>query len=234
MIKMQNLAFSLSMFLCLLFGCKKEDPERLSSVFPSLETPKTTFYFRGNINGVYKDWTVTDYNTSTNNGWGNSKYYFNAASAVGALGEACEGSFCKNLMEDVVIAEWNGPGLTKNYIAAGFYIASNTGDRSEIIRQFEAGEKSYGIPRKSISDPVRDGVYVYYIDENKKQWCSHWGAAEQSGSKFTSVELLPQPDPKISCLKRWKATFSCTLYDGLGNSIALKDGVIYSPVLVKK
>ena len=225
---MKNKKTILWLTLITLFtlSCKKETTSVKNSIN---ENPTTIFYFRGTINGVVQDWTVADYKNGDN-----LPYRYNSASAVDTLGSDCENTFCKYMIEDVAIFQNNGAGATKNYIAAGFNISSKTGDRSEIISQFTVGPKAFGKPRTTILDPVKDGIYVYYIDENGKEWCSHFGSGNQTNSVFNSIELLPQTFAEISCKKIWRVTFSCTLYDRNGNSIKLDNCEFLTPVLVNK
>ncbi|MBL0154222.1 MAG: hypothetical protein IPP93_12315 [Chitinophagaceae bacterium] len=191
------------------------------------ETPTIQFYFRGTINGNYKDWTVTDIKNGEN-----LVYRFNSASGVDTLSSDCVNTVCKYMLEDVVIFQNNGLNPMKNYIAAGFNISSKTGDRNEIISQFAVGPKTFGKPRMKITDPVKDGIYVFYIDENGKPWCSHWGSGNQANSVFKSEQLLPQPFHEISCRKIWKATVTCMLYDQEGNSLKVENGEFFTPVIV--
>ena len=211
-------------------SCKKETPVEKPYEAEFIEAdPNMTFYFRGIINGVQKNWTVTSYKDDQS-----LPYRFNSASGVEALGTDCKKTFCKYLMEDVEIFQNNGAGPAKNLIAAVFNISSRTGDRKEIIKQFYPGQKVFGKPRMTISDPVKDGVYIYYIDETGKEWSSFNGTGLQTGSSFKSENFFIQPFSEISCLNIWKATFSCTLYDKNGNSIQVVDGEFFTPVLVKK
>lgn len=228
---MQNNSSFLGFLVIILFttSCKKETSSTITSNTEVTveKNSKITFYFRGTISGIYKDWTVADYKNGNN-----LSYRFNSASAVDTLGGDCVNTFCKYMIEDVVIFQNNGAGATKNYIAAGFNISSKTGDRNDIINQFSVGQKNFGKPRFSILDPVKDGVYVYYIDENGKVWCSHFGSGNQNTSIFKSEQLLQQPFSEISCRNIWRATFSCTLYDRNGNSIKLDNCEFFTPVIV--
>jgi hypothetical protein len=224
-----RLAF-LVVILLLSLSCKKE----AAPVKPAAEIndPELNvsglFYFRGTINGVYKDWTVTDYKNGED-----QPYRYNTGSGVDTLGSDCVNSYCKFMIEDVNIFQNNGAGPTRNYIDAGFNIASKTGNRQDIISQFSVGQKIFGKPRNTITEPVRDGAYVYYIDENGKEWCTHFSSGNQANSIFNSVQLLPQLFPEIYTLNIWRARFSCTLYDRNGNSIRLENGEFYTPALVK-
>ena len=220
--------FILTALILFAFGCKKENS--LSESSNKLEAnSKIIFYFRGTINGTYTDWTVPDYKNGDN-----LNFRFNSGSGVDTLGGDCVNTFCKYMIEDVVIFQNNGAGATKNYIAAGFNISSKTGDRNEIINQFSIGQKTFGKPRFKITDPVNDGAYVYYIDDNGKEWCTHFGPGIQTNSIFKSEQLLNQPFGEISCLNIWKATFSCKLYDRMGNSISLDNCEFFTPVLVTR
>jgi len=202
----------------LLPGCKKETHKQ-----------SIQFYFRGTINGLHKDWTVADYKNGDD-----LKYRYNVGSGLGTLSNDCVNTFCKYMIEDAEVFQNNGPGPTKNYIAASFYISSKTGDRNEILDQFTSGKKTFGKPRVTIDDPVKDGVYVYYIDENGKEWSSYFGSGDQSESIFEIEELALQPFTEINCMNIWNARFSCDLYDYSGNSIHLDKCELFTPFLLKK
>jgi phage pi2 protein 07 len=228
---MQNRIRLLGFPLVILFAlsCKKEATSTMpeSIKVEVHKNSKISFYFRGTIDGKLKDWTVADYKNGDN-----LSYRFNSASGIDTLGSDCVNTFCKYMIEDVVIFQNNVAGPTKNYIAAGFSIGSKTGNRNDIINQFAIGQKTFGKPRFHISDPVKDGVYVYYIDENGKEWSSHFGSGNQTTSIFKSEQFLPQTFTEISCRNIWRATFSCTLYDRNSNSIRLDNCEFFTPVIV--
>jgi phage pi2 protein 07 len=232
---MQNTRILLGCIVAIvsLAACKKEaTSEENKAQIDNPESPNNLsieFYFRGTINGVYNDWTVKDYRNGEN-----LPYRYNSATGGDVLGSDCVNTFCKYMIEDVTIFQNNGAGATKNYIAAGFNISSKTGNRSEILSQFIPGLKPFGTPRFTINEPVKNGGYVYYIDENGKEWCTHFGSGIQTNSFFESNELLPQPFSEIYCSNIWRVKFTCNLYDRNGNSIRVENGEIFTPVLVKK
>jgi hypothetical protein len=224
---------SLAVIVLIAFCCKKEttytesqSARPATNINPEKDS-NIVFYFRGTINGIYKDWTIADHKNGEN-----LAYRFNAGSGVDTLGSDCINTFCKYMIEDVDIFQNNGPGPTKNYIAADFYMSSKTGNRNDIINQYAVGPKAFGKPRLNISDPVKDGIDVYYIDENGKEWSSFFGSGDQTNSYFNSVQLLDQPFPDISCRKIWRASFSCTLYDRNDNSIKLDSCEFFTPAIV--
>lgn len=226
---MNKLLVVIIIFTVFLSSCQKSNGISNATTDQSVIDSDVKFYFRGAINGVSKDWTVVDYKNGDN-----LEFRYNAASARDSLGNDCVNTFCKYMIEDADIFQNNGSGSTKNYIAVGFNISSKSGDRSEIISQFSPGEKTFGKRRVTINDSVHDGVYVYYIDENGKEWCSDFGSGIQSESIFKIEELLPQPFTEINCRNIWKASFSCILYDHEGYFIRLDNCELFTPILVKK
>lgn len=213
----------------LMTGCRKDNASDMSNQEQKQPfNPNLKFFFRGTVDGVRKDWTVNSYKNELS-----LPYRFSSNSIKQSLTENCKTAACKYLSEDVVIFQNSGAGVTKNYILVGINISSSTGDRNEIIEQFCPGRKSYGKPRSSINDPIKDGVYVIYVDENGKEWSSYYGTGLQTNSSFKSIKFSGQPYQEIPYLNIWKALFTCTLYDKTGNSIQMVDAEIYSPVLVK-
>lgn len=69
------------------------------------------------------------------------------------------------------------------------------------------------------------GVMIHWVDANKKEWDTNLGTGDQTGSQFFITKFLTgdfQPFPGIEGYKRrTEGTFSCTLYDSLGNSMRI-------------
>ena len=63
------------------------------------------------------------------------------------------------------------------------------------------------------------GVYIKYTDNNGKGWDSQYGP--EDGNTFAVTQIWTD-----NGYTKFKAKFSCTLYDGLGNSIKLENGKI--------
>jgi hypothetical protein len=82
-----------------------------------------------------------------------------------------------------------------------------------------------------IYNPAKNGVIVYYIDQNGKSWFS--GDGSQQGSFFESISLTDLTGINNSYLNKiWKARFSCRLYDGVGNWINVENGEIYNRIML--
>jgi len=73
----------------------------------------------------------------------------------------------------------------------------------------------------------RDGVVIQWVDAAGTLWSSDLGAADQTGSSFTvttNTKIEYQPGQSVYGQYITRGTFSCTLYDGNGNSIHIRDG----------
>lgn len=87
---------------------------------------------------------------------------------------------------------------------------------------FSVNSYNYGI-NKDLPNGI-DGAGIAYTDASGIDWRSDYGTANQTGSTFNIVEHIVNTDGyshKIS-----KATFSCKLYDGNGNSKTVTNGVL--------
>lgn len=93
-------------------------------------------------------------------------------------------------------------------------------DYDPLIRQ---GAMSFGSEASE-----KPGVEIRWIDGNGKGWSTSYGSGDQNGSSFqvTSKQTIEYPQPWLGpyVLYNVKGTFSCTLYDGTGNSISVTDG----------
>ncbi|HEV7620745.1 MAG TPA: hypothetical protein VGO09_03380 [Flavisolibacter sp.] len=230
--------FNLLVLSAFLLSCTKEDLRRpgidnlylkelakkisYKPVNPFLDS----FYFKGNINGKNMEWIVTDFRNGSS-----LEYRYKSASGIGTLNSNKLSSFTHYLIEDGIVFQNTANEGSKNYLAAGFNIASSTGNRTEINSWFMPGIKPFGKPRLSIADPVKNGVYIYYRDENGKEWISHNARSSQKGSYFESISLKDEFRTQVRGSKKWKARFSCKLYDQTGKYIIAKDCELYVPVL---
>ncbi|MBK6397927.1 MAG: hypothetical protein IPP27_06575 [Bacteroidetes bacterium] len=122
---------------------------------------------------------------------------------------------------------------TGNY---SYYIGSNVNDIGIFLKRggllfmgfppsdslflsfFPTGSYNY------TSDGV-NGISISYFDANGILWSTDLGTAVQTGSTFTIDERQGQ-DILGYYSVRYKASFSCKLYDGSGNTIDLTNGVI--------
>src|SRR4029079_5417631 len=115
----------------------------------------------------------------------------------------------------------------------GFNMATTRTGREEIISWFSLGAKTFASPVRPATEllnPAYNGVYVYYVDENGKDWATQRGT--QQGSTFESVLFIDETRTDVPAKKGWKAKFSCRLYDNSGNFITVENGEIFAPVLL--
>ena len=197
----------------------------------SLNSPvvaNDTFYFKAKFNGVTLNWIVPSKNNQ-------SSYQFHSGASFGydSLRSQCVANYCHYLVAYSQIF-MNVPSV-KPQINIGFPMATQQSSREEFLSWFTPGLKNYGLARSStLSDmynPAKNGVTVYYIDQNGKSWFS--GDGPQQGSFFESISLTDLSGVNDSYLNKiWKARFSCKLYDGVGNWINVEDGEIYNRIMV--
>ena len=100
---------------------------------------------------------------------------------------------------------------------------------------FTPGFKTFAKYRTSqqLLDSSKNGINIYYIDKDRKAWSSVRG--DQTGSVFESVSLTDERRRAHTPMyeKKWKARFTCKLYDDLGNYIKVENGEIYGPLFPK-
>ena len=215
-----------------LAACKKEDKlfKENSSVQAETVSAVATagadsFYFKAVIDGTPVNWAVSDQKQVSN-----ALFLSRSSFGAGQLNGNSSATEGRYLVANTVIYKNN----IHNYpqIAAGFNIATTSGERNELTAYFLPGAKAFGVPRANVSDAVKDGVFIKYIDATGKEWVSYSGTASQLNGSFESLVFT---DEKRSVdgngSKKWKASFSCKLYDGNGKSILLQKGEIYGPVL---
>jgi hypothetical protein len=90
----------------------------------------------------------------------------------------------------------------------------------EQVAMFHLGAYAYGVGHESTS--TVNGAVVTYTDSNGKFWSSELGS--QTGSAFSISEIENISDVVVA--KNFRATFSCKLYDGQGNSIPVNGAEI--------
>lgn len=209
------------------FSCSKNDSDELawSAQNRASSLSQTDhFYFRGVINGESVSWVIEDQNDT------GTPYKYNPAYGIGELSPGCREGECSFIIANTLIQKNNSGAIPQ--IAAGFVVATTKDDGSRVRPWFLPGNKEFGKPRFSLSDPIKNGVYVYYIDKNNKEWVSHYGSGNQEGSFFESVELKDEPDAAvIHYEKKWKARFTAKVYDRDGNSLTIENAEIYGPIL---
>lgn len=207
--------FTLLLLIALL-GCKKEKPPE-------------AFYFKAMLNNNAVQWIVPDFKNGSN-----LAYRTSTSFGYGDVNSNCSGGYCYYLSGYTMIFENNTE--IKPQINIGFNVATQTGDKQEIRNLLAPGQKTYapGIRTvQSLYDPALNGIVIYYIDQNGKDWCSNRGS--QAGSSFESVSVTDETRSPVNQQfeKLWKARFSCKLYDNNGNFIDLKNGEILGAMLPK-
>ena len=211
-----------------LGSCKKIGIDETPAGPPAIVAD--SFYFKAQFNGVsYLNWIVPSINNE-------SSYQFHSSASYGydnLSGGQCIENYCYYLSAYSQIFT-NVQGV-KPQINIGFNMATQQTGRDEFLSWFNPGFKNYGQARAStladIYNPAKNGVIVYYIDENGKSWFS--GGGPQLGSVFESVFVSDLPginNPHLN--KIWKGRFSCRLYDGGGNWINVTNGEIYNRIML--
>ena len=100
----------------------------------------------------------------------------------------------------------------------------------EFKEYFTVGSRNFGKEYLNDSTDFSDGVVLNYIDGSGVQWRTDIGSRDQTGSSFEFTEFLNNDDgtaPNIS-----RSNFTCTLYDGFGNSIKVTNGELRSRCVV--
>ncbi len=74
----------------------------------------------------------------------------------------------------------------------------------------------------------KDGIEIRWVDANGKSWSTAYSSGKQENGSVVITEktLLEYPQPWLGprYLYDIKGTFTCTLYDGSGNSINVTNG----------
>jgi hypothetical protein len=184
----------------LLFsGCKKDETKQNNPA----PTPVAAFYFSAKLDG--KDFLIQD----GVDGYG---------SGAGGGGGGTSDSYTEEQSLSIV-----NPSAQKN---SGFIIVKNfvpkRSDCSQIENMFHPGNYTYGRSHSGSTDPGVDGVIIFHVDENGKEWSSDYGSGDQTGSTFEIVEHVANNDGWSNRIS--KATFSCKLYDAQGHVKVLTNG----------
>lgn len=82
----------------------------------------------------------------------------------------------------------------------------------------------YPISSVPFSVNAANGVEVS-VFINGTEWSTSMGTANQTGSTFNIVQAVDNPDITGTLYVKVKATFSCKVYDGLGNSKTITNGL---------
>lgn len=218
--------FSAFIVLVILIACKKNSVNNESSANGVNSTD--SFYFKAKMNGKYLSWIVPSHKNESS-----FSYVTNAQWGYSDLSKDCGEGNCYYMDASTEIrANLAEP---KERVAIGFNMATQRMGREEISSWFVAGSKSYAYPVRPVSaltNSVYNGVYIYYVDANGKDWATQRGF--QQKSSFQSLLFADEVRTDVTPQKVWKAKFSCRLYDIAGNFIDVEDGEVYGPVLLPR
>lgn len=197
---MKKIFYILTICSVFLSCSKKDDPE------PTPSTPVLTYsstpQFSASLNGTTLSMIADGLTIESVVGSSNSLY------PVPNISTGNYSNYIGNNVTDVGISLKRG-GL----LFMGFPPSD-----SLFLSYFPTGSYNY------TTDGV-NGIRVSYIDANGTLWSTDLGTAVQTGSTFTIDERAGQ-DVFGYYSVRYKASFSCKLYDTSGNTIDLTNGVI--------
>jgi hypothetical protein len=194
--------------LLLSIACKKSDNEK-----------GEPFYFKGTVNGQHIEWKAPFVSRSSNE---RPEFLFGISSPGGSMPFYCATSdlLPYQLSMGSSIFKDDASGIiSKNSISVVFVLSSNDyDDASAILKSwFTNGPKSFGLHRDVCTDPVLDGIVIYYGDTDGKTWRSR----PFSSNHFEQISLEDETRSQ-EYLKKWKVRFSCRLFDDSGNYIDMQ------------
>jgi hypothetical protein len=199
------------LYTSLLFftACKKMDNE--------IGEP---FYFKGTVNGQHIEWKAPFISRSSNE---RPEFLFGISSPGASMPFYCATSDLlphQRSMGSTIFKDDASGIISKNSISAEFVLSSTAyDDASAILKSwFTNGPKSFGLHRAVCTDPVLDGIVIYYGDANGKTWRSR----PFSTNYFEQISLEDETRTQ-EYLKKWKVRFSCRLFDDTGNYIDMKN-----------
>ena len=221
-----------SLVLLVVFvGCKKNEDH----VEPPIEIEpgvvfKDSFYFKGTLNGADVSWLVPSHKNETS-----FTYYAGASLGYTDFSAGCLNGYCYYLTASTQI--FTNVANVSPQMNVAFNMAEPAYTRDVVLNWFVAGTKTYTTSvrthdKPDLLDPSKNGIVVFYIDQNGTSWSSNRGS--QQGSSFESISLNNEPRNDVGHEKVWKAKFSCTLYSNAGNSIKVENAEIYGPILLPK
>jgi hypothetical protein len=103
-------------------------------------------------------------------------------------------------------------------VSKGLFIGSLSATEETFKNYFLAGDYLYTTPGSY------EGIDIYWVDKNAKEWHSSSSPGTQTGSNFSITSAEAYHDILGSYVVKFTATFNCTLYDDAGNSIKLTNG----------
>lgn len=192
-------------FTIFAFGCKKKDNST-----PQEETSSTT---TTGGTAVTVDVNSTSQASFTLDGV-NKSYVANNSTIFEGSGASSAGTGASSYDADID----DGNSIAYITITKGTlsYSGSNPTDAN-----FKAFFPVASIP---YSSNAVNGVSITIYD-NGTYWSTSQGTANQTGSTFNIVQVKDNPDLSGTYYLKFKATFSCKVYDGSGNSKTITNGV---------
>lgn len=219
----------LPLFVTLIIGllisaCKKEtetgdveDPGTTTTVIRS-NNIDSNFYFKGTIDGtevkIYPDtiYTMTIGDSSSKKTL--SGYYEYSPFSIVIKKTAFANPTPANL------ANSGGAAFILDTTAS----LNSAGYRNIIqVKSYSYGRLSKGTVKGA------SGAYIMYHDANGIAWTSDKGTADQTGSTFIVTSYADNATK--APFKKVKASFSCKLYDGLGNSKTITNGSFSAQII---
>ena len=183
-------------------SCKKDKSSANQEQFP--------FYFTANINGATVKYEANDLN---------SQYECGISSPYSAIGDDYD------IYEGTFIQDGNDPSKNNVYVHVLKFF-NHDPSPSERLAMIKLGTYPYGL--SDVSTSTINGASISYTDATGKEWFSEYGP--QTGSNFSITELVDNPDNTSD--KIFKATFSCTLYDGSGGSLQIDNAIIRGKLFI--
>lgn len=170
---------------------------------------KFPYYFIATINGVPVRYEADD---------------FNSVYGCGTSQPESTTDPDYDIYEGTVIANPNDftRNLIRVHILKHFDHDPSSAERAAMIK---IGSYPYGF--SDVGSATVNGASIDYIDASGDDWDTQSGP--QSGSTFSITDLKENNDGTSG--KIFTATFSCKLYDGLGNSKQVQDATIRGKIL---
>jgi hypothetical protein len=209
--KFKHSFWSLLILISFLYACSKESSEPVypptsTTIQVKLNNVDTTIYFKATNNGtaiqLYPDTIYTN-------------VIGDSSRKVPSGNEYNPFSFVVKINSKTTPVSYTYPnsgGISFIFDTTG--ISNSTAYRNLIqVKAYSYGKISTKTTTKGVS-----GARVFYTDINGVVWASDKGLADQTGSSFVVNSYIDYTDPRApGTYKKIKVSFSCKVYDGLGN-----------------
>lgn len=114
------------------------------------------------------------------------------------------------------------PGTEHIGVKLGTLVVPGTYTLAEIHPEFHSFVEVAYYP---FSAGAAAGVAIFYMDASGMVWSSDAGTADQTGSTFV-ITYTEDSMSGSTVTERFKAHVNCKLYNGLGGSITITDGIL--------